>query len=329
MPTSNQIDTAIKNIPHFFHAKKVLGGECILNKKGKPFCKPGGLCRVYKFRLDDGSIKALRIWTDIISEAKERSMAISDFILAHPSDYFVNFECIDDALAIDGVLYPIVLMDWCQGKNMKAYISDCVLNGEFDRIKELAHSFYLMTKELYRMGISHGDLHHENIMVLPDGKLKLIDYDSMYVPVLNGHFDECQGYEGYQHPTARISNKYLQPYTDYFSELVIYMTIYLVGYHPELWDVDKVDDYDKALLFKISELDVQAVNQYKDWNILGLPFLIEWYKKNLRKSDLKDLKPLSFIVELANIYGPVSPPSICLEDVPVKPADVSTISNKW
>lgn len=329
MPTSNQIDTAMKNIPQFFLANEILNGQCVLNKKGNPFCRPGGLCRVYKFQLADGTIKALRIWENIISEAKERSIAISEFLKSHPSKYFVNFECIEDALVIDGKKYPIVLMDWCDGKDMKKYISQCIIDKDYDKIHNLAYSFYLLTQELSLMGISHGDLHHENILVLADGALKLIDYDSMYVPALKGYKDECLGYEGYQHPTARNKNEYLQPYTDYFSELVIFLTIYLVSYHPELWDVDKVEDFDKALLFKISELNPKTVNQYKDWNIFGLPLLIEFYKNFLKKSDLKDLKSLSQIMELTNIYKEYEPKPVVKEAPPVKAIDITSILKKW
>lgn len=329
MPTSNQIDTAMKNISKFFVADEILNGQCVLNKKGNPYCRPGGLCRVYKFQMADGTTKALRIWENVISEAKERSVAISDFLKKHPSQYFVNFECIENALVIDGEYYPVVLMDWCDGKDMKKYISQCIIDKDYDKIRELAHSFYMMTKELSNMGISHGDLHHENILVLQDGSLKLIDYDSMYVPALKGYKDECVGYEGYQHPTARIQNEYLQPYTDYFSELVIFMTVYLVSYHPELWDVDKVEDYDKALLFRISELDPRTVNQYKDWDILGLPLLIEFYKYFLKKTDLKELKSLQHIIELTNIYKSEQQQVVVKQAPPVKGVDISSIINKW
>lgn len=299
-------------------------------KKGKPFCRPGGLCRVYKFKLEDGSIKALRIWTDIISEAKERSVAISDFIKTHPSRFFVDFECIENAITIDGVDYPIVMMDWCNGVDMKSYISRCVEDNEIDKIKSLTQEFYELCLELENMGISHGDLHHDNLLVQDDGSIKLIDYDSMYVPALSGFKDECMGYEGYQHPTAREKNEFLQPYTDYFSELIIYLTLYIVSHHPEHWDINRVSDLDKALLFKISELDPQTINQYKDWSAPGLPMLIEWYKKFLKKEDLKELKSLSYILDVAGIVRkPVNPQTTNMQTKPVAKVDVSKTISKW
>lgn len=330
MPTSNQIDTAIKNIPQFFNEPRILNGECFLTKKGKPFCRPGGLCRVYKYKLSDGSVKALRIWTDIISEAKERSIAISDFIKNNPSRFFVDFECVENALTIDGEDYPVVLMEWCNGINMKDYISQCVRDNDIDKIKKLASEFYDLCVELENLGVSHGDLHHDNLLIQDDGSIKLIDYDSMYVPALKGYKDECMGYEGYQHPTAREKNEYLQPYTDYFSELIIYLTLYIVAYHPEHWDEDRVADLDKALLFKISELDPKTVNQYRDWSAPGLPMLIEWYKRFLKKEDLKELKSLSYILDVAGIEKKqVRNTQTTIVNKPVAKVDITNILKKW
>ena len=76
-----------------------------------------------------------------------------------------------------------------------------------------------MAKELHAAGVSHGDLQHGNIMVNADGSLILVDYDSMYVPSLEGYADEIKGLVGYQHP-ARWENCKCSPKADYFSEKV-------------------------------------------------------------------------------------------------------------
>ncbi len=57
----------------------------------------------------------------------------------------------------------------------------------------------------------------------------------------------------------------------------------IVSHHPEHWDINRVSDLDKALLFKIISLIRRAINQYKDWSCSGLPMLIEWYKKFLKR----------------------------------------------
>lgn len=301
-------DTVIKDwtlIPDNLKAGKVL-----LNKKNRPISRKGGWCKIYKCEID-GKPKALRLWLNEMNEKEmaERSQAISEFILSHPSKYLINFEYIPKGYIFNGDVYPIILMDWCHGRTMKQYISDCVEEGDTESILTLAHQFLEMTNELHSLGISHGDLQHDNIMITYDGSLKLVDYDSMFVPALKGAVETIKGKAGYQHPTARDKNKYLQPYTDYFSELMIFLTLYLVGHKPDLWDSDKVNDDDKEdqLLFKITEVkDLQ--NVYCDWEIKGVPSLFGGLQMALLATDIKALSPLSSYVDAANIYPKVPTP---------------------
>ena len=67
-------------------------------------------------------------------------------------------------------------------------------------------------------------MQHGNIMVKDGGQLVLVDYDSMYVPALDGWDEEIKGLQGYQHE-ARWKNKKLAPKADYFSELIIYLSL--------------------------------------------------------------------------------------------------------
>lgn len=301
-------DTVIKDwtlIPNNLKAGKVL-----LNKKNRPISRKGGWCKIYKCEID-GKPKALRLWLNEMNEKEmaERSQAISEFILSHPSKYLINFEYIPEGYIFNGDVYPIILMDWCHGRTMKQYISDCVEEGDTESILTLAHQFLEMTNELHSLGISHGDLQHDNIMITDDGSLKLVDYDSMFVPALKGAVETIKGKAGYQHPTARDKNEYLQPYTDYFSELMIFLTLYLVGHKPDLWDSDKVNDDDKEdqLLFKITEVkDLQ--NVYCDWEIKGVPSLFGGLQMALLATDIKALSPLSSYVDAANIYPKVPTP---------------------
>ena len=296
-------DTVIKDwsmIP-----RNLKAGKPILNKKGNPIWRKGGWCKVYKCEID-GKTKALRLWLNEMEEKEmaERSIAISQFIVAHPSKYLINFEYIPEGYSYNGDKYPVILMDWCQGRTMKQYISDCVEDGDSESLLTLARQFLEMTNELHSLGISHGDLQHDNILITDDGSLKLVDYDSMFVPALKGCTETIKGKAGYQHPTARDKNRFLQPYTDYFSELMIFLTIYLVAHKPELWDSDMVNDDDKEdqLLFKITEVGEGSQDKYCDYNIKGVPALFGGLQMALLATDLHALSPLSAYVDAANIY---------------------------
>ena len=58
--------------------------------------------------------------------------------------------------------------------------------------------------------------------------------------------------------------------------------------------------------------------------------LIEWYKKFLKKDDLKDLKSLSYILDVAGIVKKtVDIPAPVNQTKPVAKVDVSKTISKW
>jgi serine/threonine protein kinase len=287
----NDIEVIIGNKNTYFKVQNIREGSVFLNKKNKHLRIPGGLCCVYKYKLQDGSVKALRIWKTLISESKERSNEIAKHLKSLKSTYFVDFEYIEDAFLYNGVSYPVVLMEWCEGVKMKKYIDDNINDGQ--KIRELADNFLDMVRYFHKEGIAHGDLHHENIMVKDDGSIVVIDYDSMYVPSLVGYKDECGGYPGYQHP-ARSENEYLSIKLDYFSELIIYLSLILLSKKPELWTIE-AQDFDKELLGRIEYL-IQN-EDLVDFSIPGVPWLITKLKMYMDFKTIDDLKPLEKIVD--------------------------------
>lgn len=289
----NDIEIIVGNKARYFKIDNIKNGTVFLNRKNKHWRLRGGLCDVYKYTLQDGSLKALRIWRTLISEAEKRTNEIAKHLKSLQSPYFVDFEYIENAFVYNGCLYPIVLMEWCEGVNMKKYIDENINNGQ--KIKELADNFLEMVKYFHKEGIAHGDLHHENIMVKDDGSVVVIDYDSMFVPSLAGYQDECGGYPGYQHP-ARAKNKHLSVKMDYFSELIIYLSLTLLSKKPELWTTE-AQEFDKELLGRIEDL-VKNENLV-DFSIPGVPWMITKLKMFLDFKDINQLIPLEDILDVA------------------------------
>ena len=296
----NDIEVIVGNKDQYFINRNIKDGSVLLNRRNRHVRIPGGLCVVYKYKLQDGSIKALRIWKTEISESKERSTEIAKHLKSLKSKYFVDFEYVENAFTYNSISYPVVLMEWCDGVKMKTYIDENINDGQ--KIKELADNFLEMVKYFHKEGISHGDLHHENIMVKDDGEIVVIDYDSMFVPSLKGYRDECGGYDGYQHP-ARAKNEYLSVKLDYFSELIIYFSLTLISKKPELWTLE-AQDFDKELLCTIDDL-VKNENFF-DFSIPGVPWMITKLKMFLDFNDIDKLIPLEEIID--EIFPPKPPP---------------------
>ena len=242
-----QIDTIVKNKDTLAISPSIRDCTPVLTRKGKPWAISGGQCRVYKVIDSNGRHRALRLWTNALGDIEKRCQAISSFILKHKNQYFLNFEYIEHAFDFNGETYPAILMDWCSGKSLKSYIQEHLYEKE--TLRNLLDNLMKMFDDLHGLHISHGDLHHDNIRVGEHGELYLIDYDSVYVPTLKGYADECEGYPGYQHPFARSNNKYLSEHVDYFSELIIILSIEALIEKPEIWVDYQVENRDQSFLF--------------------------------------------------------------------------------
>ena len=210
---------------------------------GRPVKYAGGFCIVFPYKAN-GKKYAVRCWHAHLEGAEERIRKISEALEGIHLPYFVGFQYVKEGIITTQGIQPIVVMDWVNAKPLKQYISAHL--NESSVLNALADSFAEMVKDLHIHNLSHGDLQHGNIMVKDDGSLVLVDYDSMYVPELDGYTDEISGLAGYQHP-ARWSNKYLSPQADYFSELIIYTSIKALAELPELWNDLCMEDTDTML----------------------------------------------------------------------------------
>ena len=215
------IVNAMKNPNISFKTNILIGGSPIRNSN-RLIQYSGGFTTVFPFHTKRGDKIAVRCWRADIGDAKERTQAIATYLSNLNSSYFVNFKYVDDALLINGILYPIVTMDWVEGIEIADYIYEN--KEEHEVIRALADNFLNMVKYLHQQNIAHGDLQHGNILVKPNGKLVLVDYDSMSVPTLGNMKDVINGLPNYQHPN-REKNVFLNSTLDYFSELVIYLSL--------------------------------------------------------------------------------------------------------
>ena len=253
-PTRSEILTAIKNPKLSFKDIALKRGEPI--KTGIAIEQyTGAFTSVFPF-VTDGNKKAIRVWTSEVDSAKERTQKLSEYLLKLNSQYFVKFDYCKEALLICGEFYPIVVMDWVTGINLKKYIGSILKSKS--QLLSLAERFKELVTYLHNNNLSHGDLQHGNILVTEKGNLILVDYDSFYVPGMEKFSDTIKGLPGYQHP-KRETLKYLSNVSDYFSELVIYLSILTYSEHPEYWQEgtdhllfskEDIYEYNSSKIFK-------------------------------------------------------------------------------
>lgn len=307
-----QIHPALNNPNVCFNIPELHGGTVMKQSPAVYMAESGKFCIVYKFQLSDGTYKAIRVWFHSKEEHPEifdNVDIISSYLKKINSPYFLQYDYYPDGILINGEWRPMLIMDWCDGINLKKYVSK--YHSQPSVILDLAKKFLDMVKSLHDNKISHGDLQHKNIMVKADGSIIVLDYDSICVPDNVGKKEIIKGIPGYQLFRVREKNEFLSPKVDYYSELVIYLSLLLIAHHPEIWTPD-IDANDNILLFTDDDLAninypssiLQKYIYDKEDNFFELVLELQnWF--NFGKS-IDDFKPLESIVDGRWLTGSTS-----------------------
>lgn len=286
------INTIFADYRTSFIDKRLKESEVVLNKKGNPIFRKGNQCGVTKIRYSTGKIKALRMWQNESAADRNVYEQVSQYFEQFPAPYLLNSSYISKAVSFNGEFFPALLMDWCAGISLREYLDNNISDPQ--KMSLLKESLIEMFKDMNKRGISHGDIHHNNIYISEMGNPILIDYDSMFVPSLKGNEDNCLGYSGFQLPNARENNKYLSNKTDYFSQLIVILTIECLIQKPILWSNYLDEDDTVSLLFKERDyLNLKGSHIYSDIkNLKGeVPSLLNVLEQYLQKSSIDDLWP--------------------------------------
>ena len=266
MPYNRQeIKEAIKQIDDTLKIPRLQGVQVTKDRRGKdPLSYAGGYNVVYQL-VHQSKKWALRVSTvDEPPLGKERLQKIDKYLKERNLPYFATFIYEEQAIEIKGELVDATLMEWIDGKLLKDYIKEHLDNPK--KLFSLADSFLKMCEDLQENKISHGDLQHENIIIVDDN-IKLIDYDSVCVPSIEGEKEFIAGKASYQHP-SRINSRGIEGKTslktDYFSQLIIYLSIFALAENSKLWEQYNIEDKEDNLLFSKEDfLDYSSSEVYK------------------------------------------------------------------
>lgn len=295
MPNVVDIIQSIQ-VPQLIKDSFICKGRPVLDKRGRPFHYTGGFAVAFPF-IVNGEKWAFRCWSADIGNVENRLRILSKELSNQNLPYFCDFTYEAEGITINGETFPTTRMRWVDGQTIKDYL--CKNKDDSNKIKQLADSFLTMCNELHKRKIAHGDLQHGNILVDDSGSLFLIDYDSVYLPVLKSVDDIISGLADYQHP-KRKDNKQASEKLDYFSELIIYLSILAIAEAPSLLDKYKVEDADRLLFAKEDFVDITKSQIYKDIQSLGKQFqeLLDVLEGYLKCSSIDELLPFeTFLLE--------------------------------
>jgi len=291
MPNKQDILTAIKNLDVFLKLPELKGAKARLNKNGSPFVYAGGFNMVFQL-IHLAKKWAFRVWHVPMGENQDRFLTISKYLTSKNLPYFADFIYDEKALLVNGELVDTIRMEWLDGVLFKEYIEKNL--AEPDKLKTLADNFLIMCKDLRDNQISHGDLQEGNILITEKGEIRLVDYDSICVPEIEGQKEFVTGLKGYQHP-SRFQGGKASLKADYFSELIIYISLYALAEKPNLWEKYQVKDTQYLLFNELDFEDFEKSIIYNDLTSLSseLELLIEILVEYIAIPNYLDLKPFT------------------------------------
>lgn len=104
--------------------------------------------------------------------------------------------------AAHGEWTDVVLDEWIEGDTLH----DRIAAADAAEFARLAASFDRMAAELAASECAHGDLKPENIVVTPDGTMRTIDRDAMFLPSMAHRESPELGTAAFQHPARTASD---------------------------------------------------------------------------------------------------------------------------
>jgi serine/threonine protein kinase len=297
-PSRGQYDTAVRNLDKFVFDNILKHGKPVMQANNPHLLRPysGGKAIVYEIQTNPKKY-ALKCWVEDLGDLKVRYKEIDEYFKQVKLPYFVDFSYHEQGILVEGQRFPIIRMEWVNGIDFKRFISNNINNPVY--IRDFAEKFLEMIKILHQNSISHGDLQHGNIMARQNGDICLIDYDSLYVPKLSNEKDSIKGLPGYQHPHRNKLDK-LSPKSDYFSELVMYLSLLAISEKPSFWQ--NVEQEQRLLFTEKDFANPRSSSIFAELTKLSpeiVYFTLE-LEKFCRQSDIEALQPLETIV---NAYG--------------------------
>lgn len=239
-PQIVEFRNAIRNTKNLQHPQ-LAQGLIETDKFGQPKPWSGGMAVVYKIKVGtlDWALRTFQGETDLLRTYEKLSAYFQSVEQDNPLQaYFARFYYIHNGLFLPMYPkdprnpYPIVLMRWVEGQPLDTWVKE-----NLDRpraLYEMATKWLDMVSALHSAGIAHNDLQQGNVLVTPEGDLRLIDYDGMFVPSMEGERARELGHPNWRHPRRRSDD--FAPYLDQFPGYVGYVSLMALSQRKSLFD---------------------------------------------------------------------------------------------
>ena len=240
-PTMSDYQMAVQSPSFCFRDAELKSGTAVTNKLGLPRPICGQFASVYEIATGKRRYAA-KCFLRNIPDQHDRYARISEHLNSQKTAYFVTFEYQKEGILIQGEFYPLVKMEWIEGLALNVFMERNLTEPK--ALLDLESRWLTLLDDLKAVDIAHGDLQHGNVIV-EDGSLRLIDYDGMWVPALEGQRSHETGHPDFQSPLRTAKDFHGD--IDRFSGAVVQIAIRALSKKPQLWEKFNNDD---NLLFK-------------------------------------------------------------------------------
>ena len=237
-PRIEKYNEAFQNHQSFILDAELKSGKLARNGLGLPKVISGGFALTYVIETSSKKY-AVRCFHKEASDLELRYNKISEKINSLHSDYFVNFEFLQEGIIVSGSRYPLVKMEWAKGETLGEFVETNYRNSL--QLKNLSNSIINLAQYIENNDIAHGDIQPGNLMVSNNGKtLKLIDYDGMYTDSLKSVGSAELGHINFQHPQRKDINPFNSK-LDRFSFIELWLAISALIEDSNIWTKTKSD----------------------------------------------------------------------------------------
>lgn len=200
------------------------------NALGLPQPVSGAFAVVFRLSTRRGE-EAVRCFLTDVPDRAARYRALARHLDRHPVPALVPFAYLPEGIRVGDRLYPVVRMPWVEGTGLDAWVERHLDHPE--ALRALAERWRALLRDLEAAAFVHGDLQHGNVLVTPEGALRLVDLDAASVPALRGRAGAEVGHRNYQHPDR--DEALTGPPADRFPGLVIHTALLALAERPDLW----------------------------------------------------------------------------------------------
>ena len=284
-PLISEYIEAIKSAEDNFDELNCL--KPVLNDDGMPVMSVGGFSVVFKMKdTRDGKLYAVKCFTKEQEGRAESYKQIAEELNNISSPYHTPIKYYENELFVDTnnsneSEFPILLMDWVDGKPLDKYLRQNLKKKK--TLEKVLSNYYQLANWLIAQPFAHGDLNPDNILVEKDGNLVLVDYDGMYVPAMKGQKSREVGSPDFCHPQRNEDT--FDEHIDDFSLLSILLSLCVFFVKPSF--LEKYGAEDRLLFSKNDYVDICKSNAFGN-----IPSIIETTTnyKSLFEKACKDLE---------------------------------------